>query len=101
MRKRIYKMVPLIVLFRIIALGCGEWKTAVESNASIPYLKVQSWSKMTIHQHMRIGEAVIPARIYFDNTGSMEGLHPMKISDVNRNFPLWGIQRFLYDNVWH
>ncbi|WP_455619078.1 hypothetical protein [Eisenbergiella sp.] len=73
MRKSIYKMVPLIVLFALLLCGCGESENSGGSTLPFPNYGTVLEQNEETSAYTWAGEAVIPARIYFDNTGSMEG----------------------------
>lgn len=84
MRKSIYKMVPLIVLFVLLLCGCGESENSGGSTLHSP-ITVQSWSKMTIHQHMRGLEKPLSRPGYtLIIQEAWKGLHSMKISAAVR-----------------
>lgn len=73
MRKSIHKMVPLIVLFALLLYGCGESENSGGSTLPFSNYGTVLEENEEISAYACAGEAVIPARIYFNNTGSMEG----------------------------
>ena len=92
-----YKRITLIILFLLLLCGCTG-KDA-NSGSSLPFPNYGTVLKKNeeMAANTSSDEALIPARIYFDNTGSMEGFTFDENGQRNQDLSYIALMRSLRD----